>query len=250
MNRSLHYRSLWSLDALTRGDLQALLDRARALKTASRARTSSRPLRGKNLALLNDAGGRGDASALEHAAAELGAQVSQLPVAHRAPGEARLLGRLYDAIDCDGIDADTLQRIDRDAGVPVFNGLASGTHPTRVLATLLDLRERSGRPLNELCVAFIGDPRTPQGDALLQAAALAGMQLRIAAPPGTSPAAQRLQRAEHSASDSGARIVLCASAAEAAEGADFVLDASTSPLAASDDGQRFTLQALLLSTLA
>ncbi len=253
MNQPLHHRNLWSLDALSFTDVMALLDMAHALKRANAAGSTQQPLRGKNLALLSDKTTDGKPSDFQRAATELGAQV-----AHVRPGEsriegashvARLLGRLYDAIDCEGLDAATLQQIDREAGVPVFNGLADDAHPTRVLATLLDLQDRSGLPLSSLRVAFLGDPRTPRGDALLQAAALTGMELRIGAPHDAWPDAQRLEHATRVAQSTGARLLLLESAADATDGADFVLDERNGTQAATADDQRYALQALLLSTL-
>ena len=254
MNKASHHRNLWSLDALSRSDLVALLDMAQALKRADAAGSAQRPLRGKNLAVLSARTSGGMPSNVQRAATELGAQV-----AHVRPGElriegasnaARLLGRLYDAIDCEGLDAATLQQIAREAGVPVFNGLADDAHPTRVLATLLDLQDRTDVPLSNLRVAYLGDARTARGDALLQAAALTGMELRIGAPRDAWPDAHRLEHATGVARSTGARLVLLESATDAADGADFVLDERTGTQAATADGQRYALQAVLLSTLA
>lgn len=254
MNQPLHHRSLWSLDALSGTDVLALLEMAHSLKRANAGGSTPRPLRGKNLALLSDKSNDGKLSELRRAATELGAQVAHVcPCEPRFEGVSRtahLLGRLYDAIDCEGLDAATLQQIDREAGVPVFNGLADDAHPTRVLATLLDLQDRSGLPLSKLRVAFLGDARTPRGDALLQAAALTGMELRIGAPRDAWPDAARLEHATRVAQSTGARLLLLASAADAADGADFVLDERNGTQTVKADDQRYALQALLLSTLA
>ena len=219
----------------------ALLDIARALKRANAAGSAQRPLRGKNLALLSDKTPDGKSSNFQRAATELGAQV-----AHVRPGEsgiegasraARLLGRLYDAIDCEGLDAATLSRSTAKPACPVFNGLADDAHPTRVLATLLDLQDRSGPPLAGLRVAYLGDASTPRGDALLQAAALTGMELRIGAPRDAWPDAQRLEHATRVAQTTGARLLLLESATDAADGADFVLDERNGTQAATADDQ-------------
>jgi ornithine carbamoyltransferase len=254
MNQPLHHRNLWSLDALSRTDVMALLDIAHALKRANATGSAQRPLRGKNLAVLSAKTAGSKPSDFQRAATELGAQV-----AHVRPGEsqierishaARLLGRLYDAIDCEGLDDATLQQIDREAGVPVFNGLADDAHPTRVLATLLDLQDRSGLPLSSLRVTYLGDARTPRGDALLQAAALTGMELRIGAPRDAWPDARRLEHATRIAQSTGARLCLLESTAEATDGAGFVLDERNGTQVATTDDQRYALQAVLLSTLA
>jgi ornithine carbamoyltransferase len=253
MNKPLHHRNLWSLDGLSHTDVMALLDTAHALKRASAAGSAQRPLRGKNLALLSDKPAAGKPSDFQRAATELGAKVAQVRAEESGSAgmshAARLLGRLYDAIDCEGLDAATLQQIDREAGVPVFNGLADDDHPTRVLATLLDLQDRSDLPLARMRVAFLGDPRTPRGDAILQAAALTGMELRIGAPHDAWPDAQRLEHAKRVAQSTGARLLLLESATDAADGADFVVDERNGTQPATADDQRYAMQAVLLSAL-
>lgn len=254
MSHALNHRNLWSLDALSRADVLALLEMADALKRLNCAGSVQRPLRGKNIALLSGKGPNRKTSDFRRAATELGARVAHVRAGESrtdgASGAARLLGRLYDAIDCEGLDAATLQQIDREAGVPVFNGLADDSHPTRVLATLLDLQHCSGRPLSRLCVAYLGDARIQRGDALLQAAALTGMKLRIAAPSHARPDARRLEHARRIAQSTGAELLVLESAMEAAEGADFVLDERNGAQVAPADEQRYALQALLLSALA
>lgn len=252
--RALHHRNLWSLDALSSADALALLEMAHTLKRQNGAGSVQRPLHGRNIALLS--GKETDRRMLDfrRAATELGARVAHVRSGEwrfdGPSGAARLLGRLYDGIDCEGIDTATLQQIDREAGVPVFNGLADDDHPSRVLATLLDLQNRSGQPLSKLRVAFLGEARTPRGDAMLQAAALTGMQLRIASPVHAWPDAERLEQARRIAQSTGGHLLVLESAAEAAEGADFVLDERKGPQLAPPDDQRYALQALLLSTLA
>jgi ornithine carbamoyltransferase len=178
---ALPHHSVWSLDSLSRTDVMALLDGAGLLKQAARAGQPSTPLRGKNLALL----GEGQNQLLGRAATELGAKVAFLsaPAGSGLTDSARLLGRLYDAVDGGPMAAAALEQLDRDAGVPVFNGLGADEHPTRVLAELLAMRERAGKPLSGLKLVFIGDPDTACGKALRQAAALTGIDLRLGGPP-------------------------------------------------------------------
>jgi len=254
MFHHLHHRSLWSLDALSGDDVLALLETARALK---RAGVPPRTLRGKNIALLSDTPGNGHVAAFEGAATGLGAQVARIrPGAspgtpYAANGTARVLGRLYDAVDCEGLDPRYVQQIDRDAGVPVYNGLAGSEHPTHALAVLLGLQERTGKPLAQLRVAYLGDSRTRAGDALLQAAALTGMELRVAAPREHWPADERMRQLQAQAQRSGARLSLLESESVATEGADCVLEArQVEPTGTPTDDQRYMLQAMLLSTIS
>jgi ornithine carbamoyltransferase len=72
------------------------------------------------------------------------------------------------------------------ASVPVINALSDLHRPCQALADLITLRERFGR-LSGLILAFVGDGATPVAHSLLEAGALAGMQLRVASPPGDRP---------------------------------------------------------------
>ena len=114
---------------------------------------------------------------------------------------------------------------------------------------LLNLENRSGLPLAGLRVAFLGDARTARGDALLQAAALTGMELRIGAPRDEWPDAQRLARATLVAQSTGARFVMLESASDAAKQADVVLDDRDGAQTVTSDDRRYALQAVLLSAL-
>jgi ornithine carbamoyltransferase len=51
----------------------------------------------------------------------------------RVPDAARMLGRLYNAIDCCDLPTPLVEQIDAHSGVPVFNGVARPEHPLRQL---------------------------------------------------------------------------------------------------------------------
>lgn len=98
------------------------------------------------------------------------------------------------------------------------------TAALRALADLMTMQERSRKPLAGTRLCFVGDPRTPRGDAVLQAAALTGIDLRIAAPVSIWPHENRLALAQARAVETGGQISLHESTAQAAEGVDFVMD--------------------------
>jgi len=101
-------------------------------------------LRGKNIGLFGPADDGAESALFRRAAAELGAQVAQLrpfPEGALASPEvqltARLIGRLYDAVDWPDAPAELLQRVRSTAGIPIYDGLADARHPTAQLAGLL-----------------------------------------------------------------------------------------------------------------
>lgn len=178
LNSPLHHRSLWSLDGLTSRDLSSLLDTAQSLKAAAQAGHPQQPLRGKNIAVMSESNDGQALQGFTAAATELGARV-----AHIRPSSsqetAQLLGRLYDAIECEGLPGDMLRDLDRNAGRPVFNGLGEAGHPLRVLGDLMTLREHSGKPMKDITVSFRGNTGSPDARAWQKSAALAGFSLRM-----------------------------------------------------------------------
>lgn len=52
---------------------------------------------------------------------------------------ARLLGQLYDALDCEGLPTGLVQCLRRDSGVPVYEGLGRQDHPLARLLPCLDV---------------------------------------------------------------------------------------------------------------
>jgi ornithine carbamoyltransferase len=101
-------------------------------------------LRGKNIGLLGGLDGDPAAALFRQAARELGANVAQ--VRPFVPGTdapvdlqhtARLLGRLYDAVEWPEAPAAVRAQVQAAAGIPVYDGLGAPDHPTARLAGLL-----------------------------------------------------------------------------------------------------------------
>jgi len=122
----------------------SLLERARMLQRAALEGTTPRLLRGKNLGLLRETQDNEALALFLRSAGELGAHVATMHCglsAASAPRDvqhtARMLGRLYDALECQGIDPAVVQQIARHAGIPVYEGVAMERHPSAGLAELL-----------------------------------------------------------------------------------------------------------------
>lgn len=265
---SVHHRHLWSVETLSSADIRDVLNTARRLHVAGRDGRTGAPLRGRNLALLNDVAPADGAGSLRHAALELGAQVAHVrpsdarlaePVTD--PATLRLLGRLYDALDCEDMPPTLVADVAREAGVPVFNGLGSPRHPTRVLAELLALQEHSGKALDRLSVRFVGDPISPCGAAMLRAAAATGIELRVAAPREKWPPPDLWERLKAGAVAQGSRLHLFENPAQAGEDSDVTVDAVAeppwpfaarggAPVPVAREGYRqATLQAMLVAAI-
>jgi len=140
-------RSRSSLAPASVPGFDAVLATARLLQRDGPGAESSRLLlRGKNLGLVCESEGDADALLFRSAASALGASVSHIrpdPAGARPPAgtrlldSARVLGRLYDGIECQGLTAALVRQLGREAGVPVFDRLAGARHPTAKLAQRL-----------------------------------------------------------------------------------------------------------------
>jgi ornithine carbamoyltransferase len=95
----------------------------------------------------------------------------------------RVLSGYLDALALRTFEHRTVERLAAAASVPVINALSNTHHPCQTLADLLTLRERFGG-LAGLTVAFIGDGGSNICVSLLEAAALLGLRLIVASPPG------------------------------------------------------------------
>jgi len=122
-------------------DRQAVLDTARLLQRAALTDGVRPTLRGKKLGLLRSTDDSADTQYFCRAAHELGAHVAQIRSAFTAdstPGEvqntARMLGRLYDAVECEGLPPSLVAQLASAAGIPVYDGLASPSHASADLA--------------------------------------------------------------------------------------------------------------------
>jgi ornithine carbamoyltransferase len=136
---------------------------------------------------------------------------------------ARVLGRMYDAIEYRGYGQKSVQELAEWAGVPVYNGLTDEWHPTQILADFLTFREHIPKPANEVAFCYLGDARFNMADSYLIGAAKLGMDVRIASPKSLWPSDEMVEMAQAAAADTGARITITDDVAAAVRGADALL---------------------------
>jgi ornithine carbamoyltransferase len=226
---NLRGRSLLSLFDLTPAEIRYLLQLGAELKAARHAGSERPALGGRNIALLFEKTSTRTRCAFEVAAHEQGAHVtyigphdSQLGHKESVKDSARVLGRLFDAIDYRGYGQAIDEELARYAGEPVYNGLTAEYHPTQVLGDFMTMREFSHRHLSDMTLAYVGDAHSNVADSLLVGAAKIGMRLQIAAPASLWPAPDVLDRCAVIREETGAQLLLTEKPAEAVAGADFV----------------------------
>ena len=175
-------------------ELRHLLQLSEAVKIAKYAGTEAKRLEGKEIALIFEKTSTRTRSAFEVAAFDQGAHVtyldpsgSQLGHKESVADTARVLGRMYDAIEFRGNEQADVEELAANAGVPVYNGLTNEWHPTQMLADFLTMHEASGKPYDALSYAFVGDCRFNMGRSLLVMGALMGADVRLAGPATLAP---------------------------------------------------------------
>ncbi|MCX4659586.1 ornithine carbamoyltransferase [Streptomyces uncialis] len=213
----------------TADEFRALVALAAELKAAKRARTETPLLRGRNIALIFEKTSTRTRCAFEVAAADQGAATTYLDPSGSQMGHkesvkdtARVLGRMYDAIEYRGDSQPAVEELAAYAGVPVYNGLTDDWHPTQMLADVLTMTEHTAKPLDRVAFAYLGDARFNMGNSYLVTGALLGMDVRIVAPEAYWPAPAVVARARELAAASGATVTLTEDIGQGVRGADFV----------------------------
>jgi ornithine carbamoyltransferase len=214
----------------TADELGHLLDLAIELKASKRSRNEVQRLAGRTIALIFEKTSTRTRCAFEVASYDQGARVtyldpqsSQLGHKESAADTARVLSRMYDAIEFRGSAQATVETLAAYADVPVYNGLTDEWHPTQMLADFMTMLEHGGgRPITDISYAYLGDARSNMGNSLLVMGAIMGADVRIAAPRSLWPNAEVQRLAYERAASTGARITMTEDPAEALVGADFV----------------------------
>jgi ornithine carbamoyltransferase len=229
MSYNLRNRSFLKEVDFTAGEFRFLLRLASALKVAKYAGTEKRSLEGKEIALIFEKSSTRTRSSFEVAAFDQGAHVTYLDpsgsqIGHKesVADTARVLGRMYDAIEFRGNRQEHVEELARNAGVPVYNGLTDEWHPTQMLADFLTMGEASGKPYDALSYCFMGDCRFNMGRSLLVTGALLGSDVRLCGPKELWPPDEVRQMAEDLASASGAEITITDDPQVGLRGVDFV----------------------------
>jgi ornithine carbamoyltransferase len=234
---SLKGRRLLRLAEFSASELTYLIELAAELKTESQEGLEIRRLVGKKLALIFEKESIRARCAFEVAAYDLGAQVtiigpSDAQIGHleTVKDTARVLGRIYDAIEYRGSDDRIAAELARWAGVPIYNGLTDEWHPTRVLADFLTLREHVRKPLHETVLCYVGDGRSSMADSYLVGCALLGIELRIASPRLLWPKPRLLEFIRTLGGEAAAPVTITENLESAARDSDAIATSAWVPI--------------------
>ncbi|MEZ5824877.1 MAG: ornithine carbamoyltransferase [Geminicoccaceae bacterium] len=214
-----HFLDLSDIDS---GELEAILDRAAAMKAGS---DTSQPLRGKTLAMIFEKSSTRTRVSFEVAAYQLGGQAIMLSSKEMQMGRgetiadtARVLSRYVDAIMIRTDAHKKLVDLAEHATVPVINGLTDDSHPCQLMADVLTVREKKGSVRGRR-IAYVGDIANNMARSFIHAAVRFGFELRLGGPEELAPQRSDLEWArEHQG-----RIHVTADPLEAVAEADAVV---------------------------
>jgi ornithine carbamoyltransferase len=225
---NLKGRSLLTLKDYTPEEIRFLLDLSHELKRQRRTGAVSQLFRGKTLALLFEKRSTRTRCAFETAFGEeggypvfLSSQDIQLGAKESIEDTARVLGRMFDAIQFRGFKQEMVEKLAQYSGVPVYNGLTDRYHPTQALADLMTVEEVFGTSKGTK-VVFVGDGRNNVARSLLIICAKMGADYTVVAPASLQPDKETLQLCSGYAEASGSRIQVTDDIAKGVKDAEVV----------------------------
>jgi ornithine carbamoyltransferase len=229
MPMNLRGRSILTLEELSPAEIRFLLQLAADLKVAKRAGTEQPRLLRRNIALIFEKDSTRTRTGFEVAAYDQGAHVTYLGPAGSHIGHkesmkdtARVLGRMFDAIEYRGFGQSMADQLAAHAGVPVYNGLTNEAHPTQALADFMTMREFTHKHLSDCSLAFLGDGRDNVAHTLAIGAAKVGIDMRIAAPRSLWPDEAFISRVNEAGKSTGGSLKVTDNVNGAVKGADFI----------------------------
>ncbi len=225
---NLKGRSLLTLMDYSPEEIRFILDVSKEVKRERRAGNISQRFLGKTLALLFEKRSTRTRCAFETAFGEEGGYPVflskddiQLGAKETIEDTARVLGRMFDAIQFRGFKHETVEKLAEYSGVPVYNGLTDRYHPTQILADLMTVEEEFGA-LGGLKLVFVGDGRNNVANSLLIGCAKMGMDFTVVAPSALYPDEELVTYARNEASRTGGSITVTSEIETGVRGADVV----------------------------
>ena len=205
-------RSLLNWIDWTPDEILQILDYAILVKKQAHAGEVHQRFLGRTIALIFEKRSTRTRSSFETAFGEEGGHPVFMSTADIQLGgkesvedTARVLGRMFSAIEFRGFKQEHVELLAKHSGIPVINGLTDDFHPTQVLADVMTLKERFGT-LKGLKMCFCGDGRNNVARSLMLICSKLGLDFSIFAPKELHPDNKILEICAPFAKESGARI--------------------------------------------
>src|SRR5574344_2559958 len=205
-------RSLLNWIDWTPSEINKLLDLSAQVKSESHRGEIHQRFIGKTIALIFEKRSTRTRSSFETAFGEEGGhpvfmstQDIQLGGKESVQDTARVLGRMFSAIEFRGFKQQHVEELAKYSGIPVINGLTDEFHPTQVLADIMTMKE-TFQTVKGLHLAFCGDGRNNVARSLMLICAKLGINFSLFAPKELSPRQDIIDICKPFAEASGAKI--------------------------------------------
>lgn len=220
-------RNFITLRDFTAGEIDYLITLAGDLKEKKKNGITGDSLKGKNIALIFEKPSTRTRCAFTVGAADEGGNPvylsnSEIQLGHResVKDTARVLGRMFDAIEFRGFKHEHVLELAKYSGVPVWNGLTGDYHPTQILADFLTMKEKFGE-LKGLRFVYLGDGRNNMANSLMIGCAKMGIHMVNITPKELWPLEEIISYCEEEAKLSGGSVTVTENVDEV-KGADVI----------------------------
>ena len=207
-------RSFLTLKDFTPEEIMYMIDLAADLKAKKKQGITGNSLKGKNIALIFEKPSTRTRCSFTIGCIDegghpeyLGKDDIQLGYKESVEDTARVLGRMFDGIEFRGFSQETVEKLAKYSGVPVWNGLTDEYHPTQILADFLTLKEQFGK-LAGLKLVFVGDGRNNMANSLMIGSAKMGLDFVILAPGSLWPEKELVELCKGYAGQSGGSVTV------------------------------------------
>ncbi len=205
-------RSLLNWIDWTPEEIETLLNLAIQVKEEAHKGEIHQRFLGKTIALIFEKRSTRTRSSFETAFGEEGGHPVfmstddiQLGGKESVKDTARVLGRMFSAIEFRGFKQEHVEQLAAFSGIPVINGLTDDFHPTQALADIMTLKENFGHQKG-LHLAYCGDGRNNVARSLMLICAKMGINFSIFSPKELFPDSKITEICEPFAKKSGAKI--------------------------------------------
>lgn len=207
-------RSLLNWIDWTKEEINQILDYAFLVKEQAQKGEVHQRFLGKTIALIFEKRSTRTRSSFETAFGEEGGHPVfmstddiQLGEKESVKDTARVLGRMFSAIEFRGFKQKHVEELAKYSGIPVINGLTDEFHPTQVLADIMTLKEHFGK-LEGLTLCFCGDGRNNMARSLMLICSKFGINFSVFAPKELSPDEEIIRICTPFAEKTGAKITV------------------------------------------
>lgn len=227
MEKQMKGKDFLTMDDLTTGEIEFLLDQSTKMKKDFLAGGATKPLTGKTLGMVFEKNSTRTRISFDVGMYQLGGHglmmnpdELQIGRGETIADTAKVFSEFLDGVMIRANSHEMIEEFASNATIPVINGLTDKFHPCQALADLLTIQEVKGK-LAGLKLVYIGDGNNV-AHSLLMAAAKIGIHTAIATPVGYEMDTEIAAAIEKAAGQSGVTMTQLNDPAAAAEDADIL----------------------------